>query len=527
MQPGCSARYLPPCCPSTSAPAVSLLQPAPPAARCPRSRHVGGCYRSSNPASTTSARLRLMSVEASRLQLHHLRPNVRLLSTTTHQAAPARAATAPAAVFTVAEEAPDTLPHHPIRSPAPLAAAARRPYRSRRRLHHAGQQQATPALSCRGNAGDCDVGRQLTAAAAAGPAPPSASSSADAEGCRRTRQDASPATTPVPKTTTTTSAAAAAGGVATAAAAPKAHAAVDASTPRTWTAMQDPVVESGGEVWGSSPAGRPPHLGPTPPPPPQQQQQQQHAQQQQQQQQQHAQQQQQQQHAQQQRQQHALRQRPHDPHLEQHTEQSSAALPGTSLGRRSLLVTAAAAAVAAPVLPVSRSSALPAAAAPTQGLSAAGLESPPTTTPGRTSAQCRQAHAPFLLRPDYAGPGPLRVARLPRREHTCARCFPACVNGACRLRVDVVYPRGGSELGLGPPYPLAVLSAGFLLAGGEYTSYAERLASWGYTVLLYDRNETLAAPLDDAACVRLLVGLLDWAEGDPLMRRLADPRVRG
>ncbi len=46
-----------------------------------------------------------------------------------------------------------------------------------------------------------------------------------------------------------------------------------------------------------------------------------------------------------------------------------------------------------------------------------------------------------------SGPGPLAVARLPRREHTCASCFPACVNGTCTVRVDVVYPKvgGGGE----------------------------------------------------------------------------------
>ncbi|EFJ45537.1 hypothetical protein VOLCADRAFT_94311 [Volvox carteri f. nagariensis] len=141
----------------------------------------------------------------------------------------------------------------------------------------------------------------------------------------------------------------------------------------------------------------------------------------------------------------------------------------------------------------------------------------------RTPAQCRQLYAPFLVRPDYSRGGPLGVARLPRLEHTCSSCFPACVNGSCTLRVEVVYPKGGPELGLGPPFPLAVFSAGFLLGSESYMSYAERLASWGYAVLMYDRNETVASLLDDAACVRLLVELMDWASTDPLMRRLADP----
>ncbi|GLC53890.1 hypothetical protein PLESTB_000800700 [Pleodorina starrii] len=185
---------------------------------------------------------------------------------------------------------------------------------------------------------------------------------------------------------------------------------------------------------------------------------------------------------------------------------------GGALPRRSLLAAAAAAVAAAP------------AAALGGTLAGATMLVPgPVGASQRTSAQCRQAYAPFLVRPDFSGPGPLAVARLPRREHTCTSCFPACVNASCTLRVEVVYPKGGPDLGLGPPFPLAVFSAGFLLGSESYMSYAERLASWGYTVLMYDRNETVASLLDDAACVRLLVELIDWAAADPLLRRLADP----
>jgi predicted alpha/beta hydrolase len=39
------------------------------------------------------------------------------------------------------------------------------------------------------------------------------------------------------------------------------------------------------------------------------------------------------------------------------------------------------------------------------------------------------------------------------------------------------------------PHPLVVLSAGFLLNGSLYRSYAAHLASYGYAVALYDLNE--------------------------------------
>jgi len=60
-------------------------------------------------------------------------------------------------------------------------------------------------------------------------------------------------------------------------------------------------------------------------------------------------------------------------------------------------------------------------------------------------------------------------------------------------------------MGLSPPYPLAVISSGFLVASEAYESYARMLASWGWAVVLFDKVETALEPLTDDVCVRFLV----------------------
>lgn len=58
------------------------------------------------------------------------------------------------------------------------------------------------------------------------------------------------------------------------------------------------------------------------------------------------------------------------------------------------------------------------------------------------------AAGPGVAFPNYARPGPFSPARLPPLEHTCASCFPLCADNRCLVKLQIVYPRGGSTVGL-------------------------------------------------------------------------------
>jgi dienelactone hydrolase len=127
-------------------------------------------------------------------------------------------------------------------------------------------------------------------------------------------------------------------------------------------------------------------------------------------------------------------------------------------------------------------------------------------------------HLPGI--PNYAAPGPLQAIRLPNLEHTCTTCDAPAER--CRLKIRAWVPKGGGRLGLAAPYPLAIITGGFLIASDQYTSYCERLASWGFVVVTYDRTQAALDPVSDVVCVEFLRDLINWCRTSVPLGRVCD-----
>ena len=165
----------------------------------------------------------------------------------------------------------------------------------------------------------------------------------------------------------------------------------------------------------------------------------------------------------------------------------------------------------------------------------------PSVVPDASPASSTAAAPPAAV-PDYTLRGPYRVRRLPKLEHTCVSCFPRCVGDACLLSIDAyvpsappplpdaMFPRvtvpNEREASASPadafsrgPYPLAVITSGFLVDAEQYASYARRLCSWGYVVLQYNKRENVAGgnALDDVVSAAMVRELIGWARSDVLL----------
>lgn len=113
-----------------------------------------------------------------------------------------------------------------------------------------------------------------------------------------------------------------------------------------------------------------------------------------------------------------------------------------------------------------------------------------------------------LVPPDYTEIGPFEPIKLPPLEHTCTVCDASA--DRCRLKIQGWVPRGGARIGLKPPYPLVIITPGFLLKASSYESLAKHLSSWGYVAVIYDQNQAAFDPTSDVVSVAFIRDLIDW-----------------
>lgn len=127
----------------------------------------------------------------------------------------------------------------------------------------------------------------------------------------------------------------------------------------------------------------------------------------------------------------------------------------------------------------------------------------------------------------YRQTGPYQAATLPTLEHICSTCFPLCQSDKCIIRLFVTYPKGFQSVGIKPPFPLVIITPGFLIKAEQYLDYASQLASWGYCCVVYDKREQALDAMTDTLCVKFLEEVIDWCGKDPVLKKLADVESRG
>lgn len=127
----------------------------------------------------------------------------------------------------------------------------------------------------------------------------------------------------------------------------------------------------------------------------------------------------------------------------------------------------------------------------------------------RAVAAAAQAGAGATCAPRFAQQqGPQPVTTLPVLKVPLG-ASPNDPSMPLELQLEVLTPQSGSAC------PVVIFTPGFLLNSSLYRSYAQRLASWGYTVLLWDLSDVL----DDTLTVAYMKQVIDMCGSDPRLRQ--------
>eukprot|EP00775_Hariotina_reticulata_P004918 gene4918-5161_t len=134
----------------------------------------------------------------------------------------------------------------------------------------------------------------------------------------------------------------------------------------------------------------------------------------------------------------------------------------------------------------------------------AGIAAAFVAQEGNGSSDTWQSRRP----PRFTSKGPYTFTTLPVLNIPLGPS-PSDPTTLLELQLEVLTPQSKS------PCPVVVCSAGFLLNSSMYRSYAAKLASWGYTVVLWDLSEVL----DDTLTCAFMKQVLDLCGTDARLQK--------
>eukprot|EP00878_Enallax_costatus_P023598 GHUV01025101.1.p1 GENE.GHUV01025101.1~~GHUV01025101.1.p1 ORF type:complete len:309 (+),score=28.99 GHUV01025101.1:163-1089(+) len=137
--------------------------------------------------------------------------------------------------------------------------------------------------------------------------------------------------------------------------------------------------------------------------------------------------------------------------------------------------------------------------------------------------QCKARQNRVQVQASASGMGSACAPRFSQAQGPCAVSTLPVINvplgpspsdpaSTLDLQLEVLAPQSKSSC------PVVIFTPGFLLNSSLYRSYAARLASWGYTCVLWDLSDLL----DDTLTIAYMKQAVDLCSRDPRLRQYCD-----